>query len=192
MNIRWARQQGFTIVELLIVIVVIAILAVIVIVAYNGIQNRANDSAVQADLRNLGTAFENYRTVQGTYPTSEAAIIAMNTLPEIAPKVTKSAYDLTTQAAPTDTNRRNLLICVRSGGSNPAYGVAGFSKSGTVWFFTSTNGLVASPDPWRGQQSVTCPRMGIEQTDPGYARWFGYQRIESASIDSGWRGWAAQ
>mgnify|MGYP006209457325 CR=1 FL=1 len=38
----WAQKQtGFTIVELLIVIVVIAILAAVSIVAYNGIQDRA-------------------------------------------------------------------------------------------------------------------------------------------------------
>ncbi len=40
------RRYGFTIVELLIVIVVIAILAAITIVAYNGIQNRAKTSAL--------------------------------------------------------------------------------------------------------------------------------------------------
>ena len=40
-------KQGFTIVELLIVIVVIAILAAITIVAYNGIQNRAKASSAQ-------------------------------------------------------------------------------------------------------------------------------------------------
>ena len=34
----WAKQAGFTIVELLIVIVVIAILAAITIVAYNNVQ----------------------------------------------------------------------------------------------------------------------------------------------------------
>ena len=39
------KQSGFTIVELLIVIVVIAILAAITIVAYNGIQNRSKASA---------------------------------------------------------------------------------------------------------------------------------------------------
>jgi prepilin-type N-terminal cleavage/methylation domain-containing protein len=40
--------SGFTIVELLIVIVVIAVLAVIAIVAYNGIQNRASDTAIRS------------------------------------------------------------------------------------------------------------------------------------------------
>jgi prepilin-type N-terminal cleavage/methylation domain-containing protein len=42
------KQSGFTIVELLIVIVVIAILATITIVAYNGVSNRAKASAAQS------------------------------------------------------------------------------------------------------------------------------------------------
>lgn len=42
------KQHGFTIVELLIVIVVIGVLSTIVIVAYNGIQNRAKASSGQA------------------------------------------------------------------------------------------------------------------------------------------------
>ena len=45
----WARKQtGFTIVELLIVIVVIGILAAITIVAFNGVQNKAKASAAQS------------------------------------------------------------------------------------------------------------------------------------------------
>lgn len=46
------RHSGFTIVELLVVIVVIGILAAITIVAYNGIQNRARGATVSSDLSN--------------------------------------------------------------------------------------------------------------------------------------------
>ncbi|MES2631152.1 MAG: prepilin-type N-terminal cleavage/methylation domain-containing protein [Patescibacteria group bacterium] len=46
---KWGRKQkGFTIVELLIVVVVIAILAAITIVAYNGISSRAKDSVLKS------------------------------------------------------------------------------------------------------------------------------------------------
>lgn len=53
-----AQQTGFTIVELLIVIVVIGILAAITIVAYNGIQQRAYLTIMQTDLSNASKQME--------------------------------------------------------------------------------------------------------------------------------------
>ncbi len=50
------RPKGFTIVELLIVIIVIAILAAIVIVAYNGIQAKAAQSKINSDLATIQQA----------------------------------------------------------------------------------------------------------------------------------------
>lgn len=48
---KWAqKQKGFTIVELLIVVVIIAILAAVTIVSYNGISARASESAMKSDL----------------------------------------------------------------------------------------------------------------------------------------------
>lgn len=68
-NIKSIRKdRGFTIVELLIVIVVIAILAAITIVAYNGIQNRAKASAGQAAANALMKKVEAYNTVNSAYP----------------------------------------------------------------------------------------------------------------------------
>lgn len=57
--------SGFTIVELLIVIVVIAILAAISVVAYTGIQTRARASAIASDLQATEKAFHAYRAVAG-------------------------------------------------------------------------------------------------------------------------------
>ena len=56
---------GFTIVELLIVIVVIEILAAITVVAYNGIQTRSTNSRIDSDMRNLQTAIELARRSSG-------------------------------------------------------------------------------------------------------------------------------
>lgn len=62
------RKTGFTIVELLIVIVVIAILAAISIVAYNGIQNRAKNSQLASVVDTYVKAIEMYHAVEGSYP----------------------------------------------------------------------------------------------------------------------------
>ncbi len=61
-------RSGFTIVELLIVIVVIAILAAITIVAYNGIQQRAKFSKLQSDLGLIRKSLELYRAENNSYP----------------------------------------------------------------------------------------------------------------------------
>jgi general secretion pathway protein G len=61
-------EVGFTIVELLIVIVVIATLAAIIIVSYNGIQNRAHDTAVQNDIASMAKKLQLYYVDKGVYP----------------------------------------------------------------------------------------------------------------------------
>ncbi len=68
------KSVGFTIVELLIVVVVIAILAAITIIAYNGIQQRATNSAMQSSLSSFGKKIEQSKISGGTssYPASLA------------------------------------------------------------------------------------------------------------------------
>ena len=61
-------KSGFTIVELLIVIVVIAILAAITIVAYNGIQQRANNAQRIAAAKQWYDAITEYTASNQAYP----------------------------------------------------------------------------------------------------------------------------
>lgn len=64
------KNRGFTIVELLIVIVVIGILATITIVAYNGIQVRARDADRASDISTIKKKLEIYYASNGSYPSA--------------------------------------------------------------------------------------------------------------------------
>ena len=82
-------EKGFTIVELLIVIVVIAILATITIVAYNGVQNRAKTTSAQTSAATVRNKLEVYNSINGVYPgaierAGGIAVVtnALNTIPE--------------------------------------------------------------------------------------------------------------
>lgn len=69
------KQPGFTLVELLIVIVVIAILATISIVAYNGVQDRARTSSGQQLASEIAKKAEIYNTLIGRYAPDKQHLI---------------------------------------------------------------------------------------------------------------------
>lgn len=62
------KQKGFTLVELLIVIIIIGILATLVIVTFTGIQAKARDSKRQTDIEAVDTQIEAYYAETGHYP----------------------------------------------------------------------------------------------------------------------------
>ena len=66
---RLRKQSGFTIVELLIVIVVIGILAGLVLNTFNGIQARARDDERKTDVNAIQGHLEAYQADNAKYPT---------------------------------------------------------------------------------------------------------------------------
>lgn len=127
-------KSGFTLVELLIVIVVIAILVAVTVVAYNGIQARAQDAAVYSDMRQFATAVENYRTINGSYPAT------LSNMEELHIQATTSAYS---------KDYDNFAYCVRGiGTTNEQFAVGGLSRSLKPYYDYSVQGL--SPRVYTG------------------------------------------
>lgn len=62
------RKNGFTVVELVLVVTIIAILSAIVVVGYNGLTARARDSERIAILNDLNVAIKDYYKDNGQYP----------------------------------------------------------------------------------------------------------------------------
>ena len=64
----WAKQKGFTLVELAIVIAVVAILAIISVVAYGGVQKRAQDSNTRMTAEQIVKATQTWAISSGKKP----------------------------------------------------------------------------------------------------------------------------
>lgn len=106
-------QKGFTIVELLIVIVVIGILAAITIVAYNGIQNRAKATSGQNLASQVAKKAEAYNTIENGYPTTVAAFA---TVPESKLDNAAAVLGATVTAATADSGKAVGYVATATGG----------------------------------------------------------------------------
>jgi prepilin-type N-terminal cleavage/methylation domain-containing protein len=152
-----SRRPGFTIVELLIVIVVIAILAAISIIAYNGIQNRVHNTSVQNDLSNLSKKMQIYRADYDRYPSATNASLGL-----LEFKANGRSY--TTTATSPATNR-NLIYCTNPAGTD--YTVLAKSLSGIAYRLSSGGAVSIFSNAWATGDSAgdLCTAAGFSNTD---------------------------
>ena len=69
------QDKGFTLVELLIVIVILGILATVTVFAVTGITTRGKDSACKSDAKTIQTAEEAYSANTGNYTDDQTVLV---------------------------------------------------------------------------------------------------------------------
>ncbi len=174
-------RTGFTIVELLIVIVVIAVLAAISVVAYNGVQNRANDTVIKNDLANFAKVIQLKYAETGEYPGGGRVYTAVDvddgasiyTFPGVVFKPSKNAYITPVPGG------MGLAYCKGPDEitGQPSFAILARSRSGQVfrWVLSKEVESLGSVTP---NTTRTC-------------NGFGYPRsvVYGLTGNNGWAGW---
>jgi prepilin-type N-terminal cleavage/methylation domain-containing protein len=167
-------SSGFTITELLIVVVVIAILASITIVSYRGISNRAYDAAVSSDLSTLAKKIEMFKAANSKFPLTGTEFESLQY------NASKSAYQ-------TTSTNYNLLYCKLDGSLGQKYSVVALSKSGNIFRVSSLIPTVESySGSWSPAAETMCSSLGA---DDGQATANNRGYASDDQVTGPWRAW---
>lgn len=101
-NSRRRRQRGFTLVEVLLVLVILVILASLVVTAYGPIQRRARINAARTQVGLFKTAMENFQLVTGNYPTTDQGLEALRNPPSDLPDADPADWPMIDSEIPLD------------------------------------------------------------------------------------------
>lgn len=154
-------STGFSLAELIVIIVTIGILATIAIVSYRGIQNRAYDASVQSDLEAISGILESYRALDDTgnssreYPRTPAALGTLTI------KASKGSYNTTVSY--------NFVFCIANSGANAykEYKLVALSKSGTIFVMTQDGFASHSLTAANITSNVCTGSLGMELVSNG-------------------------
>ena len=131
------REDGFTLIELMIVVLIIAILIAIAVPTFLGARQRAQDRAAQSSLRNTLTAAKTAYTDSGDYSKSRSAALAA-----VEPSLTYVAGNIVS-TGPTNVSARVSSV-VASPPDRQVFSAAVLSKSGTCfWIRDQATGALA-------------------------------------------------
>lgn len=169
--------RGFTIIELLVVIVVIAILAAITVSAFNGVQNRTYDASVRSDLNQIAKKMEIYKTSSSasTYPIATTGS-QRDELETIDIKVNTLAFSTVANS--------NLTYMSSVGGTD--YVVMATVKNGPVLYIRGGNPAIQT---YTGPPSYPNGTMANIAAAAGLSGTFDDSTAAYVGTGGGWRFW---
>ncbi|HYY09055.1 MAG TPA: type II secretion system protein [Actinomycetota bacterium] len=118
-------QRGFTLVELMVVILIVAVLMLVALPTLLGARTRAFDRATQADIRNAFAAEKAYYTDTLTYTTNPA---------------TMTAIEAAITYVPGDTPAATHIVYLDLDPIPNTIYVSALSPSGTCWYLMEADG----------------------------------------------------
>jgi type IV pilus assembly protein PilA len=140
-------DEGFTLIELMVVVLIIAILLAIAIPTFLGARERANDRAAQSSLRNALTAAKTIYTDNQTYNSADDN--ATTGLKAVEPSLSYVA------AASNSTGFKEVSALGTDSSGNNWYGAAK-SSSGKCFFIRDRSGSGGGTDYYKTATSATC------------------------------------
>jgi len=135
-NLRRMREneEGFTLIELMVVVLIIAILIAIAIPTFLGAQDRARDRGAQSDLRNALTAARTIATdYEGFFKKASGACTTSNDVDASALGGEEAAIKFIDTLEGSDTGLSVTKVGVETSSDCTIIGLARQSSSGTLY-----------------------------------------------------------
>jgi type IV pilus assembly protein PilA len=124
-------DEGFTLIELMVVVLIIAILIAIAIPTFLGARNRAQERSTQSNLRNALTAAKTIYTDNSTYVA--ATLVALEAAaPELEFVAAASASTDPKQISVSTPNANEVRMVAKVAGQNKCFAIADNVNSGTT------------------------------------------------------------
>jgi type IV pilus assembly protein PilA len=171
------NEGGFTLIELMVVLLIMAILLAIAIPTFLGVKTGAQDRAVQSNLTNALTSAKAAYANGGTYATTAAAEVTALAAaePNISFETTAATAGTNNLSVATSTDGQELLLIGQSQsntcwaavdnegttaaiGGGPAAATVGVNYA--HWAYASTAGAASGPCSQTGLAALTTPGWG--------------------------------
>lgn len=125
------NQKGFTLIELMVVLIILGLLATIVLPKFLGSEEKAKREVAKTQIRSLESALDAYRLDNGFYPTTDQGLNALIKKPEVGriPAKWRDGGYLKPARIPKDPWQKDYVY-LSPGSENREYEIVSYAADG--------------------------------------------------------------